>query len=103
FFVDPVLRAPTWGCILMSLAASLMGVPIFLKKRSLLGESLSHAAYPGAAIGVFLFALFFPKWEEGAFIAILAGAFFSSLLGLKAIEWLENRQKVPSDAALCFI
>ncbi len=103
FFTDPVLRAPTWGCILMCLASSLMGVLVFLRKRSLLSESLSHATYPGACIGVALFALLFPQYEEWTFIAVLGGGFVSSLLGLKAIHWLEGKGKVRSDAALCFV
>ncbi|OGN64973.1 MAG: hypothetical protein A3E80_00530 [Chlamydiae bacterium RIFCSPHIGHO2_12_FULL_49_9] len=103
FFIHPVLRAPMWGCILMCLASSLIGVPIFLKKRSLLSESLSHAAYPGVIIGVSLFALLFPSGEEWVSIAVLIGAFISSLLGLKAIEWLEQKGKARSDAALSFV
>ncbi len=103
FFINPVLRAPTWGCILMCLASSLMGVLIFLRKRSLLGETLSHATYPGVCIGVSLFAILFPQNEEWIFLAVLGGAFVSSLLGLKAIEWLERRGKVRTDAALCFV
>ena len=103
FFTDPVLRAPTWGCILMCIASSLMGVMVFLRKRSLLAESLSHATYPGACLGVFGLALFFPHLEEWTFIAVLGGAFLSSLLALKAINYLELKANVKPDAALCFI
>ncbi len=103
FFSDPVLRAPTWGCVLMCLASSLMGVLIFLRKRSLLAETLSHATYPGAVIGVSIFALLFPFSEEWTFLAVLGGAFASSLLGLKAIEWMEKKGKVRTDAALSFV
>ncbi|PIS02425.1 MAG: ABC transporter permease [Chlamydiae bacterium CG10_big_fil_rev_8_21_14_0_10_42_34] len=103
FFTDPVLRAPIWGCMLMCLASSLMGVLIFLRKRSLLSETLSHATYPGACLGVALFALFFPQYEEWTFLAVLGGAFVSSLLGLKAINWLEQKGGVRTDAALCFV
>ncbi len=102
FFTDPLLRAPTWGCILMSIASSLMGTTLFLKKRSLLSESLSHATYPGACLGIALFAFFFPNHEEWIFLAVLIGAFFSSLLGLKVIQKME-KGKVPSDAALTFV
>jgi manganese/zinc/iron transport system permease protein len=80
-----------------------MGVLIFLRKRSLLSEALSHAAYPGASIGVALFALLLPQYEEWTFLAVLGGAFLSSLIGLKAIQWLEDRGKVKTDAALCFV
>lgn len=103
FFTDPVLRAPTWGCILMCIASSLMGVAIFLRKRSLLSETLSHATYPGACLGIALFALLFPNHEEWSFLAVLGGAFLSALLGLKAIQFLEEKGRVQSDAALTFV
>lgn len=98
FFTDPVLRAPIWGCILMCIASSLLGVVLVLQKKSLLSESLSHAAYPGACLGIALFSF----WEEGAFLGVLGGALLSSLLGLKMIHKLEG-QKVAPDAALTFV
>ena len=103
FFTDPVLRGPTWGTLFMCIASALMGAVLFLKRRCLLGESLSHAAYPGIIAGVCLFALFFPDHREGAFFGVLGGAFATSFLGFKAIEWMEKKGKVRSDAALCFI
>lgn len=103
FFIDPVLRGPTWGTLFMCIASSLMGAVLFLKRRCLLGESLSHAAYPGIVLSVSLWACFFSHFQEGVFFALLGGAFVSSFLGLKAIEWMEKRGKVRSDAALCFI
>lgn len=101
FFTDPILRAPTWGTLFMCIASSLMGVFVLLKKRSLLTETLSHATYPGIILFVSLFALFLPQHEEWMFLPVFVGAFLSSFFALKAIEWLE--EKVPSDAALCFI
>ena len=103
FFTDPIFRAPTWGCILMCLATSLMGVVIFLRKKSLLSETLSHTAYPGALVGISIVALFFPFGEQWAFLGAIGGAFISSLLGLKAIRLLEEKMGVRSDAALCFV
>lgn len=103
FFIDPVLRAPTWGTLFMCVASSLMGVLLFLKKKTLLSESLSHATYPGVVIGMTLLGLFFPSLENWAFAAVLLGAFASSLLALKLIEYLQEKQKMSSDAALCFV
>ena len=103
FFTDPVFRGPTWGTLLMCVSSSLMGVILLLKRRCLLGETLSHAAYPGIIFGISLFALLFPEQSEGAFFAVLGGAFTTSLLGLKMIEWMERRGKSSSDAALCFV
>lgn len=103
YFTDSVLRAPTIGSMLMCMAASLVGVLVFIRKRSLLGESLSHAAYPGVVLAVIIGAYFFPKNEEMLGIAILVGAFLSAFLGLFAIHVMEKFFKVKSDAALCFI
>lgn len=59
FFTDPIFRAPTFGTLFMCIASSLMGVVLFLKKKTLLSESLSHATYPGVVIGLLAFGLFF--------------------------------------------
>lgn len=103
YFFDPILRAPTWGCMLMCLSASLMGVVLFLKKRLLLGEAISHAAYPGVVIGMGVAALCGVEGDGVAALFALVFALLFSSMGLKVIDWLEKRSRVPSDAALCFM
>ncbi len=103
FFTDPVLRAPTLGSIFMCLSSSLAGVVVLLRKRSLLGESLSHAAYPGIALGVVLLAPFFSPASDGFSFAILACAFISSVIGMLTIDLLQKKFRVKDDAALCFV
>ena len=58
FFVDPLYRAPFIGSMLMCLSAAIMGALMFVKRRSLLGETLSHATYPGVVFGALIGALF---------------------------------------------
>jgi len=100
FFIDPLLRGPTIGSILMCMAASLIGVLVFLRKKSLVGETLSHAAYPGLMVGAFISALL-PS--EGLSLYLLLGcAFVSSSLALFFLEMLLRRFRVTSDSALCF-
>lgn len=91
--------------MLMCLVAALTGVIVFLRKQSLLGESLSHAAYPGVIIGVLTAAFFDIDDQNDVLISIfiIAGAFLSALAGLWCIHFLERKWKVSSDAALCFI
>jgi len=103
YFTDPVLQAPTIGSMLMCLSSALVGVIVFLRKRSLLGEALSHATYPGVVLSVLFMAAFFPLSSDFLALAILIGAFLTSLLGLWVIEMMERRFHVKSDAALCFI
>jgi manganese/zinc/iron transport system permease protein len=105
FFTDPILRAPTIGCMLMCIGASLMGVIVFLRKQSLVGEALSHAAYPGVIGGVLIAGMLSIKESQEGLLSlcILIGAFLTSLAGLWMIQWLEKQFRVPSDAALCLV
>jgi len=105
YFTDPVMRGPTIGCMLMCLAAALVGVIVFLRKESLLGESLSHASYPGVIIGVIVAgALTIPNQNEGMVaLFIMVGAFFSALLGLWSIHILVRKWNIRPDSALCFV
>lgn len=105
FFTDPILRAPTIGCMLMCLAASLMGVVVLLRKQSLIGEALSHAAYPGIILGVLAAGTLGMQEIEELSLALLTlvGAFLTASLGVWTIHLLEKRMRVPSDAALCFV
>jgi manganese/zinc/iron transport system permease protein len=73
----------------MGLSSSLVGVLAFVRRRTLLGESLSHATYPGVALTVALVAA---PW-------VPLGALLSALVGFLIIE----RLKVSEDAALCLV
>lgn len=90
--IDPVLRGPLFGAMLMAISSSLMGVLTYVKKRSLIGEAISHAAYPGVVIGSLFLDVF-----------VIPGAFISALLGVGVIYLLEKRVKIPSDSALCMV
>ncbi|MBS0615757.1 MAG: metal ABC transporter permease [Verrucomicrobia bacterium] len=100
FFTSPVLRAPTIGTMLMSFSAGIVGVIAVLRQRSLVGEALSHATYPGVVLSVIL-AGFLPE----IFFAptILIGAFLFAFLGMQLLDVLERRLKIHNDAALCLI
>src|SRR5579885_2803520 len=99
YFTDPVLRAPTIGCMLMGLASSLVGVLMCLKRQALIGEVLSHTAFPGIVIGVAIAAAF----SLGDFFNLFAtlGAALGCLAGAWAVGFLKTHLKVKSDAALC--
>lgn len=105
YFTDPILRGPTIGCMLMCLAAALVGVIVFLRRQSLLGESLSHAAYPGVIVGIVLSSFFVDTFTEENVVPlfVIAGAFCTALLGLWTIHFMENKLKVRTDSALCFV
>lgn len=102
-FTDPIFRAPMIGSLLISLAMGVVGVILFIRRRLLIGEALSHAVYPGIVVSAMVAALFFsfPGEDEGLFV--LVGAFLSALAGLFFLDFLERKMRMYSDAALCFM
>jgi manganese/zinc/iron transport system permease protein len=89
--------------MLMCLGASLVGVLAFLRKSSLLGEALSHAAYPGVILGA-LASLVFQDFAEAILpFSIMLGATVTSLLAVWAIFFLQKKYRIRPDSALCFV
>jgi manganese/zinc/iron transport system permease protein len=105
YFTDPVLKAPTLGSILMCLSASLVGVLVYLRKESLIGEALSHATYPGVILGAWLFSFMVSSsFENPLFPAfVMGGAGLTGLVGIFALNFLTKKLSIRSDAALCFV
>jgi manganese/zinc/iron transport system permease protein len=105
YFTDPVLRAPMIGSILLCFSSSLVGVLLFLRKESLMGEALSHAAYPGLIVGVAICGIYLGDEADLPYVNafLMVGAFFSAMLGLQLIRYLTQAIRVKQDAALCFV
>ena len=106
FWQDPVLRDPTLGCCFLCLGVSVVGVILFLRKETLLGEVLSHASYPGIALGTVGVAMWNQSRSQDEllfFLGILGGAFLSCWLGVRCIQFLQKQQRIASDTALCFV
>lgn len=86
----------TWvlvGSLLLGMSASVIGAFAFLRKRSLLGDALAHAALPGVMMAFLL------SGSRDAEV-IFGGALLSSLLGFWIIDWLPKNTKIKPDAAL---
>ena len=96
FLTDPVLRGPTLGTMLMAISSALIGVLLFVRKRSLIAETLSHATYPGVTIAAAFGTAHLSIW-------ILVGAFVAAVLGYQAVEVLQHRFRVRIDVALTFV
>jgi manganese/zinc/iron transport system permease protein len=99
FFMDPLFRGPFIGSMLISFVTSILGVTLFVQRRSLMAETLSHATYPGVILGAMCsFFLHAP-----ATLSILTGGIVSALLGLALIQLMTKRFSVYTDATLTFV
>lgn len=101
YFLDPILKAPTLGCMAMCLACSLVGTLIFVRKEALLGETLSHAAYPGVMLAALISLI--PNQPLPLLLYILLGAALFSFLALKLLSFCQLKLKMHSDSSLSFV
>ncbi|WP_051145183.1 iron chelate uptake ABC transporter family permease subunit [Thiomicrorhabdus sp. Kp2] len=81
------------GSVLLGMSASVIGGFAFLRKRSLIGDALAHAALPGVMMAFLLFQTRDP-------LVMFLGAVTSSFIGFFLIDWLPKNTKIKPDAAL---
>ncbi len=80
-FVDfTFMRRALAACLALSLGSGPMGVFLVLRRMSLMGDALSHAVLPGAAIGFLLGGLSLTAMGLGGFVAGLSVALLAGVV-----------------------
>jgi len=79
------MRRALVGCLALSLGAPPIGVFLILRRMSLMGDAMSHAILPGAAIGFLVAGLSLPAMSLGGFVAGFAVALASGLVARATI------------------
>jgi zinc/manganese transport system permease protein len=79
------MRRALTGCLALSLGAPPIGVFLMLRRMSLMGDAMSHAILPGAAIGFLVAGLSLPAMSLGGFLAGLAVAVASGLVARSTV------------------
>lgn len=92
-FTDYTLRTVALGAALIGLAAGALGVFALLRRQSLLGDAMSHAALPGVA-AAFLFTMTKDP------LALLVGALAAGWLGSLLATLITRMTRLKNDAAL---
>ncbi len=86
------------GATLLGIAAGATGTFLFLRKRALVSDAISHATLPGVGIAFLVMAAL---GGEGRHLAgLLLGAAVSSALGVLVMLWLTRRTRLNEDAAI---
>jgi len=90
---DPNLLWVLAGIICMNAGAAVVGTFTFLQKRSLIGDTISHAILPGICL-----AFLITQTKDSA--VLLLGAIVSGYLGLLCTQFIIRRSPLKPDAAL---
>lgn len=84
--------------ILLGCACGLMGGFLLLRKRSLMGDTLSHATLPGVGLA---FMLALALGGDGKSLPLLlSGAAITGLMGCAAVLFIREQTRVKDDAAM---
>ena len=84
--------------MLLGCACGLMGGFLLLRKRSLMGDTLSHATLPGVGLS---FMLLVAQGGDGKSLPILlAGAGITGVIGCAAVLFIREQTRIKDDAAM---
>ncbi|MEK5426461.1 metal ABC transporter permease [Cytobacillus sp. FSL R7-0680] len=84
------------GTLLLGLASGILGSFALLRKQSLIGDAVAHAALPGICIGFMLTG-------ERSLIILLIGATLTGLLAAYCIQYIASASILKEDTAICLI
>ncbi|MGE6227055.1 metal ABC transporter permease [Paenibacillus chitinolyticus] len=90
---DPNTQWILYGSSLLGLGGGVLGSFAYLRKQSLMGDALSHAALPGVCAA-------FMVTGSKSILGFLAGAAISGLLATLSIGWMTRHSKIKQDTAL---
>lgn len=86
------------GAALLGASAGAIGTFVYLRKRSLVSDAVSHATLPGLVLAFILLAVI--TGNGRSLPGLMLGAAASAGLGLVAIEWMSRRTRLTEDAAI---
>lgn len=92
-FTDYTLRTVTLGAMILGLVSGLLGSFAVLRKQSLLGDAMSHAALPGVVIAFILTGSKAP-------LVLMLGALAAGWLGALLVQLVTEQTRIKQDSAL---
>lgn len=92
-FTDYTLRTVSLGAALIGLVSGVLGSYAVLRRQSLLGDAMSHAALPGVVLA-------FMVTESKAPLPLLLGAIIAGWLGALTVITISGQSRIKEDTSL---
>lgn len=93
---DPNTQWILFGSILLGISSGVIGCFAYLRKQSLMGDALSHAALPGVCLAFILTGV-------KSIFFFLIGAVVSGILATISIGFITRQTRIKQDSALGII
>lgn len=88
----------TLGATLLGIAAGVTGTFLFLRKRALVSDAISHATLPGVGLAFIVMVLL--GGDGRSLPGLMIGSAISAGAGLLCISWITSRTRLSEDAAI---
>jgi manganese/zinc/iron transport system permease protein len=95
-FSEPNVKLVFFGSLILCSVAGAVGVFTFLRKRSLLGDVISHSVLPGICLAFLL-------GEEKNPAYLLIGATFTGWLSIYLVDVITSKSKIKPDTAIALV
>jgi manganese/zinc/iron transport system permease protein len=95
-FSEPNVKLVFWGSLILCSVSGAVGVFTFLRKRSLLGDVISHSVLPGICLAFLL-------GEEKNPLYLLIGATFTGWLSIYLVDVITSKSKIKNDTAIALV
>jgi manganese/zinc/iron transport system permease protein len=86
------------GAGLLGIASGVVGTFLYLRRRALFSDAVSHATLPGLGAAFLLMTAL--GLDGRSLPGLLAGSALSAGLGLLAVHWIVTRTRLREDAAI---
>ena len=86
------------GATLLGIASGVTGTFLFLRKRALVSDAVSHSTLPG--VGLAFIVMVALGGDGRNLIGLLAGSALTAWAGLLCLSWLTRRTQLAEDAAI---
>ncbi len=86
------------GATLLGISAGVTGTFLFLRKRALVSDAISHATLPGVCLAFMVLVAL--EGDGRNLIGLLAGSALSAWVGLLCMNWLTRNTRLVEDAAI---
>ena len=87
------------GACLLGIAAGVTGTFLFLRKRALVSDAISHATLPGVGLAFIVMVLVFGMDGRNLF-GLLIGSAVTAWLGLLCVQWITRYTRLAEDSAI---
>lgn len=95
-FFDYTVRTVALGAAVLGIASGALGSFAVLRKQSLLGDAMSHAALPGIVVAFLL-------TRSKAPVLLMIGAVIAGWIGALVMSAIVNTTRIKHDSALGFV